>query len=219
MLSNPAQPNHEAKLDEIAVNEQELRPTIALAPRDRVAGGAAADALAALIRQQDVAQAPEEEEGVCAEAVEEDEPGDPLAADVEVGEQRRQQQRHDDADELVARVGDQVEQLRRRVDGQDEGAHLDGQDLQQHDADGQRRRVAQQLRVEVAPQPREQRREQDVRHQRHHRDVHVGRVDVLARGQVEDRVLCVGHVALLPRPGPVPPGEQHDEQLVYDVAV
>lgn len=111
--SNPAQPEHEPQLNDIAVKEEKLGPRALLAPRACVAGSTASNALRVGFRQKDVAQTAEEEEGVCVEAVNKDDPGDPAASKVQLAKQRGEEQADDDAHELVPAVRDEVEQLRR----------------------------------------------------------------------------------------------------------
>lgn len=132
-----------------------------------------------------------------------------------------EQQGDDDVDELVARVGDEVEELRGRGDGEEVGACLDDDDFGAHDGDGDGCCVAEELGVEGAAETGEQGGEQDVGDEGHGGDVHVGRVWVFARRQVEG---CaggggVGRVTLLARPWLVPPGEEDDAQFGEDVRV
>ena len=82
--SDSAQPEHKAKLDDVAVHKEELSSPITLASSDRVASCAAStDALTGLVREKNVAETAEEEEGICAEAVEEDDPVDHCATKAE----------------------------------------------------------------------------------------------------------------------------------------
>lgn len=221
--SYPCQPHHEAKLDDIAVDEQKLGPPVLLALGNRVSRGGRASkvSLAGLVWEKDISQAAEEEEGVCAEAVEENDPGDECAAKAKPGSKVRQEQGHNDVDKLVAAVGNEVEELRRVVDGEQEGAGAYDEDLEQGDGNGQGCGIAQQLRVERAPQACQQCREQDVCHQSHGGDVHVGRVDVFARRLVEQggRGCRVGAMALLAGPRAVPPRHEDDAQFGEDIRV
>lgn len=110
--TSTAQPHHEAKLNDIAVHEEKLRPSVALAFRDGVAGccvAADTHALVALIGQEDISQTPKQEESVRAEAIEEDDPADPGATNADEGHEVRKQQRDDDVYELVSAVRDKIE--------------------------------------------------------------------------------------------------------------
>lgn len=77
--------------------------------------------------------------------------------------------------------------------------------------------------MKVARDPGEERVEQDVRHERHQRDVQVGRIDVFARGQelVFERApgsrggACGGGA----EPGGVREREEEDAELGQDVGV
>lgn len=109
-----AQPHHESKLNDVAVNEEKLRASIALAFGDGVASGCVATnahALIALIGQENISQTPKQKECVRAEAVEEDHPADPGATDANEGHEVREQQRDNDVDELVTAVRDKVQEL------------------------------------------------------------------------------------------------------------
>ena len=159
-----------------------------------------------------------QEEGVCQERVGEDGPANPAAGSTTTVPRFGNGKRDDDADELVAGVGDEVEQLALAVDAEEVHDELEEDDFGDHHHEGGAGDGAQQLGLEGAAQPRQQRVQQDVRHECHQRDVHVRAVDVLARRQ-EEALLAVVRQLLLARPGPVPPREQHQVQLVDHVAV
>ena len=93
----------------------------------------------------------------------------------------------DDADELVAGVGDEVEELGLVGDGQDVGAELQRADLEDDDHEGGGGGEAEEFGVEGAAEAGEERGEQDVGDEGHDGDVHVGAVDVLAWREEEGR--------------------------------
>ena len=128
------QPDHEPKLHHIAIHKQKLRPPrlltsldiLRISHRSRSAKGV----LWFVVGQQHVFQAPQQEERVCAEAVKEYDPADPRATETDPVGQVGDEQRHDDVDELVAAVCDEVEELRGAADGEEEGAGSDDEDLE-----------------------------------------------------------------------------------------
>lgn len=77
------------------------------------------------------------------------------------------QQGDDDADKLVARVGDQIEQLALVADRQEVAAELEREDLGHDDQEGRRGRHAEQLWVEGPAQAGQQCRQQNVGDQGH----------------------------------------------------
>lgn len=70
----------------------------------------------------------------------EDGPADPTARTAALIERLAEHQGDDDADEFVARIGHEVEQLRLVADGQKIAAELEGQDLDDDDRKGRRGR-------------------------------------------------------------------------------
>lgn len=125
-----------------------------------------------------------QEQGIRHKGIREDGPAGPAARAGAAVQRLGHDERDDDADELVTRVRDEVEQLAVVADAQDVGAELEAEDLEQDDDEGGRGRQAHDFRVEAPPQAGEQRREQDVRHECHDGDVHVRGVEVVARRQV-----------------------------------
>jgi hypothetical protein len=170
-----------------------------------------------LVRQQHISQAPEQEESVRAEEVKEDSPVDPVSADADESGEMREECGDDDMNELVSAVRDEIEQLRGAGDGEEECAGPEDQNLEEGYADGQRCRIAQQLRVESSAQTGQKSRQQNVRYQRHGGDVHVGAVDVLARWEVEGGgrrcARGVGVVTRLTGPWAVPPRDEDDAEF------
>lgn len=132
-----AQPNHKPKLHHIAVNKQKLRPPALLGLRVRVPRRSRSPiaVLRARIGQQHISQAPQQEERVGAEAVQEYDPADPRAAETNPCSQVGKEERDDDVHELVAAVCDEVEELRGAFDSEDVGANPDDGDLEQDNRD------------------------------------------------------------------------------------
>ena len=163
-------------------------------------------------------RATHQEERVCEERVEEDAPADPAARPLAAVDNLRDGDGDDDADKLVPRVRDQVVQLGGVGDAHEVASELEDGDLEEHRHEGSRRRVPEQLGLELAPKAGHEGRQQDVRHDGHDGDVHVGAVDVVARRQVE-ALLAAGADGLLAGPRLVPPREQDEEELVDDVGI
>ena len=83
--------------------------------------------------------------------------------------------------------------------------------------------------MEIPAEARQHRREEDIRDQRHNRDVHVRRVQVISRRGEHGRVLLLGDLPvgpggcrearLLARPRLMSPWEKHEDEFVQDVGV
>ena len=100
---------------------------------------------------------------------------------------------HDNPHEFIPAIRDQIQQLALVADTKHIRPKLQSQNLHGHDRERSRGRQAHDLRMESAAQPREEGAEQDVGHEGHDGDVHVGGVEVVARGQEGvERVLLVG---------------------------
>lgn len=219
----PGQPHHEAKLNNVTVDEQKLGPPVLLILGWVSAGGRASKVpLASLIGKQDISQAAKEEKGICTEAVEEDDPVDHCSAKAKPRGKMRQKQRDNNMDKLVATVCDQIEELRGTANGEQKGASAYNENLQKGNRDCDSGRVTQQLWVEGAPQSSQQRREEDVGDEGHYGNVHVRRVDIFARRLIEQSGRGgsgIRGMALLAGPGAMPPWEEDDAQFGEDVRV
>lgn len=159
-----------------------------------------------------------QEEGIGQKSVDEYRPANPPAGALSTVGQLGDGHGDDDADKLVARVRDEVVQLGVVGDAQEVAAEFEGHDLHHDDHQHRGGGEAEQLRLELAAQAGDDRRQEDVGDDGHDGDVHVRAVDVVARREVPP-FLAVGAHGLLARPRLVPPGEEDEEELVDDVRV
>ena len=115
------------------------------------------------------------------------------------------------------------------VDTQNIHGHFQTHNLEQDHRNGRGGGRPKKLRMEISTEARQHRREKDIRDQRHDRDVHVRRVEVITRRGEHGRVLLLGDLAvgpggcrearLLARPRLMSPWEKHEDEFVQDVGV
>ena len=136
----------------------------------------------------------------------------------------------DDADELVATVGNKVEKLAVVRDGEKVHGYLENNDLEYHYTQRGGSGGAQKLGVEGTSHPSENCGKQDIRNKRHDGYVHVWRIEVVSRREILKVVLLLrdlarricgrrGQPGLLTSPRLVPPGEQDEKEFADNVGV
>lgn len=158
-----------------------------------------------------------QEERVGHEGVGEDGPAEPATTATKGA---RDGKIDNDANELVARVGNKVKPLRLVADAEHIRAELEKDQFDNDNGKGVRGCDTKQLGLERAPEAGHEGAEKNVRYKGHDRDVHVRRVDVFSRWQEERPTSARGTVRRRDaRPRLVAPGEQHNAQLVDDIAV
>lgn len=159
-----------------------------------------------------------QKQGVRQEGVKKHGPAEPAAGSLAGIDKLGHGNSHDDADKLIARVGNEVEKLGLVGDAQEVGAKLEHGKFKDDNDTGLGSGVSEKLGLELATKTSQEGGKQNVGNKSHDRDVHVRAVDVVARGQ-EPALLAIGTHGLLARPGLVSPGEEDEQQLGDDIAV
>lgn len=170
-----------------------------------------------------------QKESIGKESVKKHYPPNPATSPLPGSQDLRRHQCSDDPHEFVSRVRHEIQQLGLVVDTQNIHGQLQTQNLKQDHRNGRRGGRSKKLRMEITPEARQHRRKKDIRDQRHDRDVHVRRVEVIPRRGEHGRVLLLGDLAvgpggcretrLLARPRLVSPWEKHEDDFVQDVGV
>lgn len=121
-----------------------------------------------------------QEERIGHESVSKDCPTDPSSGSLAAVGNRRNGNGDDDADEFVARVGDQVVNLTLGVDVEEVPSQPEQDELEDDDHTGVAECYAEQLGLEFAVETGDHGGKQDVGGEGHDGDVHVGAVDVVS---------------------------------------
>jgi len=121
-----------------------------------------------------------QEERIGHESVSKDGPADHSSSSLTAVGNCRNGNGDDDADELVARVGDQVVNLAFGVDVEEIPSQPEQDELEDDDHTGVAECYAEQLGLEFTVETGDHGGQQDVRRECHDGDVHVGAVDVIS---------------------------------------
>lgn len=171
-----------------------------------------------------------QEECVGQVSVDKNRPANPASSSTPGGEDLRRNQSSNNSHKLVSGVGHQIQQLRIVVDAENVHGHLQAQDLKDDHCNRRGGNRAQKLWVEVPTESSQQYRQENVCHHSHNGDVHIGRVEIVSRGEEHGGVLLLDdlairsgsigrHSSLLAGPGLVSPREEDEPDFVQDVGV
>ena len=126
-----------------------------------------------------------QEERICKKGVQEYRPANPAASPSTPTQDFCHNKGGNDADEFVSRIGDQVQQLALVADTQDIHGNIQTHELQRHKPDCGREYGAEKLWSKRSSHPSKKCGEEDVGDERHDRDVHIWRIDVVSRRKEE----------------------------------